>query len=351
MIYAQLPPEIAGATQRLPFYLAMEEHLARNFDGEYFTMWQVEPTVIFGRNQDPGAEVNISYCRENGINFYRRKSGGGCVYADINNIMTAVITSSTAVEATFARYCRTLADTLRKLGLDAEASGRNDILIGGRKVSGNSFLRLPGRSVIHGTLLYDTDPCRMEHALTPSAAKLGAKGVNSVRSHVTTIREHLPELSIGEFRAFLRENLSDSTMTLTTDDVEEIRRIEAPYYSPEWIFSGHTVARSRRGKTAGSVRIEGAGEFTAEVTRRPGGTIAAVNLSGDFFPLADIDASLLSRLRGAKLSPEGIRTALQGVDVSSVIAGLSEQQLINLLIPANSPETDHAGSQTPAKDS
>ena len=178
----------------------MEEHLARNYGGEYFVMWQVLPTVIYGRNQDVRAEVNIPFCIDNNIQFYRRKSGGGCVYADRNNIMTALISSSTEVEATFAEYCRRVAATLRELGLDAEANGRNDIVIGSRKVSGNAFHHLPGRSIVHGTMLYDTDPATMQKALTPSSEKLAAKGVSSVRSHITTIREHLPHLDIEEFK-------------------------------------------------------------------------------------------------------------------------------------------------------
>ena len=93
MIHVKLPDELARAPRRLPFYLAMEEHLARNFSGEYFFMWQVAPTVIFGRNQIIDAEVNLDYCRREGIDTCRRKSGGGCVFADMNNIMFSHITT------------------------------------------------------------------------------------------------------------------------------------------------------------------------------------------------------------------------------------------------------------------
>ncbi|MDY3858472.1 MAG: lipoate protein ligase C-terminal domain-containing protein [Muribaculaceae bacterium] len=327
MIYAELPPEVAATPHSLPFYLAMEEHLARNFTGEYFVMWQVEPTVIFGRNQDPYAEVNLDYCRSNGIQFYRRRSGGGAVYADRNNIMTALITSSTEVESTFAGYCRRLADTLRSLGLDAEASGRNDVLIGGRKVSGNSFHHLPGRSIVHGTMLYDADPDTMDRALTPSDAKLHAKGVSSVRSHITTIREYLPQLSIADFRSYLRQHLSDGVMTLSQADVEEIRRIEAPYYTDEWTFGGHHPRAKR------PVRIEGAGEFIADVAVTPDGRIESLSLTGDFFTLQDVDRCLLDRLRGAPLTHDGIASALGGVNAADVIAGLSNENLITLIIP------------------
>ncbi len=330
MIYVELPPAIAASQQRLPFYLSMEEHLARNYGGEYFVMWQVLPTVIYGRNQDVRAEVNIPFCIDNNIQFYRRKSGGGCVYADRNNIMTALISSSTEVEATFAEYCHRLAATLRELGLDAEANGRNDIVIGSRKVSGNAFHHLPGRSIVHGTMLYDTDPATMQKALTPSTEKLAAKGVSSVRSHITTIREHLPQLGIEEFKDFLRSRLSDSTMTLTDDDVAEIRRIEAPYYDPAWLY-GTTSAQRRHGR----VRIEGCGEFSPEIITDADGIIKSVKLTGDFFPLADIDSGLLRHLRGVALTPEALADALSGIDAGETISGLSNEQLITLLISDN----------------
>ena len=165
MIYASLPDSPGGIARPLPFHLAMEEHLARNYpDGEYFFMWQVEPTVIFGRCQNPFAEVNLDFCRREGIQTYRRKSGGGCIYADMNNIMFSHVTTSGEVTTTFSRYCRMVADTLRLLGLGAATTGRNDVVIGDRKVSGNAFYHLHGRSIVHGTMLYDADPARMSQA-------------------------------------------------------------------------------------------------------------------------------------------------------------------------------------------
>ena len=104
MIHVKLPDELARAPRRLPFYLAMEEHLARNFSGEYFFMWQVAPTVIFGRNQIIDAEVNLDYCRREGIDTCRRKSGGGCVFADMNNIMFSHITTCRSVATTFTDF-------------------------------------------------------------------------------------------------------------------------------------------------------------------------------------------------------------------------------------------------------
>lgn len=337
MIYAYLPENPGGKPRPLPFHLAMEEHLARNYpDGEYFFMWQVEPTVIFGRCQNPFAEVNLDFCRREGIQTYRRKSGGGCVYADMNNIMFSHITSSAEVTTTFSRYCRMVADTLQQLGLDADTTGRNDVVIGDRKVSGNAFYHLHGRSIVHGTMLYDADLPRMSQAITPSQAKLRAKGVSSVRSHVTTIREHLPQLSIGDFKKFCRERLCDSVQEMTPDDISEISRIAREYFTDEWIWGryGDREQSERR-------RINGVGEFSVSTDLLPPPepgmppTIEKINLQGDFFLLSDLDEGLLDRLRGAEFTREGIMDALATASPGDVIAGLTAGDLADLLLGAS----------------
>ena len=141
MIHTTLP---FNQTRRLSFYLAMEEYVARhlNHDDDCFFMWQVNPSVIFGRNQLIEKEVNIDYCKKHHIEMYRRKSGGGCVYADMSNVMFSYITRDENVNFTFNRYINLLVLVLFKMGIDAKANGRNDILIDGKKVSGNAFYHI-----------------------------------------------------------------------------------------------------------------------------------------------------------------------------------------------------------------
>ena len=173
------------------FYLAMEEYLARYTEDEAFFVWQVPPTVIIGRNQVMAAEVNLPYCRANGIRVFRRKSGGGCVYSDRGNLMVSCVMSGKDVPFLFENYIRRLALCLRRAGLEAEVSGRNDILVSGKKVSGNAFFSIHGRNVMHGTLLFDCNPEQLENALTPSGTKLQSKGVSSVRQRVGCLRQFL----------------------------------------------------------------------------------------------------------------------------------------------------------------
>lgn len=326
MKYVTLPD---SATRKLPFYLTMEEYVAARHvekQGDLFFMWQVNPTVIFGRNQLIDREVNLDYCRQHNIETYRRRSGGGCVFADQSNIMFSYITAAGSdVATTFERYTSMVADMLRSLGLPATHTGRNDILIGDRKVSGNAFYHLPGRSIVHGTMLYDTDMAHMLNAITPSQSKLDAKGVASVSSHITTLRDHI-DMDIEQFKAYARHYLcGNDVLSLERGDVERITEMSKPYYSPRWIM-GH----SPKGALTVRRRVEGAGEF--EVTLDiESGVIRTINLGGDFFLLSDIDSQLLAPLEGKQYSRKSIGEAIGHIDVSKIIHGLSTLDFINLL--------------------
>ena len=185
MRHIAFPENIDTVHRRLPFFLATEEWVARFLPaGDYFFSWQVDPTVICGRNQEIDKEVNLHYCRENGIDVVRRRSGGGAVFADRENFMFSFITDGDDVTGEFARYTAMIAGALCELGLDARATGRNDITIGGRKVAGNAFYHLPGRCIAHGTMLYNFDPCHLANALTPSKESSQCRRV----SHVSEMR-------------------------------------------------------------------------------------------------------------------------------------------------------------------
>lgn len=226
---------LTNGVRRLSFYLAMEEYVARCIDEpDCFFLWQVRPTVIFGRNQVMQNEVNIDYCREQGIEMYRRKSGGGCVYADEGNIMLSFVTHSEDVPYTFNRFIGMLLLVLRRLGLEAVGTAHNDVLIDGHKVSGTAFYHLPGRSIVHSTLLYDTNMQHMLSAITPSAEKLQAKGIESVRQRITFLKDYI-SMDIDELKAFIRQTLCNGELLLTETDVSAIERLEQDYLRSEFI--------------------------------------------------------------------------------------------------------------------
>ena len=221
----------------LAFYLAMEEFVAREIEGEAFFVWRVEPTVIYGRNQVLENEVNLEYCREHGVDIVRRKSGGGCVYSDLGNIMVSYISRRGDVSEVFDRYLTSLTEALRSLGVPAEKSGRNDILVEGRKVSGNAFHQLTDRSIVHGTLLYATDLKALTEAIKPPVEKLQRHGVESVRQRVLNLSEYVATMdnpadalkSPEALERYLVEYFTEGQVMLDENDVEKIKLIADTY--------------------------------------------------------------------------------------------------------------------------
>lgn len=325
MIYVSLPEE---KSRPLAFYLAMEEFVARHVDEEHcFFMWQTEPSVIFGRNQLIENEVNTAYCRRHGIRMYRRKSGGGCVYSDMGNVMMSYVTKDENVNFTFNRYVNMVALVLCKLGVEAKATGRNDILIDGRKVSGNAFYHIPGHSIVHGTMLYDTNMRHMVGSITPSDEKLLSKGVESVRQHVALLKDYI-SIGLDDFKRFVRQQLCEGERRLTEADVEQIeRKMREEYLSDAFIYGKnprYTIVRRRR--------IEGVGDFEARMELK-NNIIKEVNLLGDFFLTGDLGA-LLERLKGVPLQAEAIQEALPE-RVDDVVHKLSREQLVEVLTRNN----------------
>jgi lipoic acid synthetase/lipoate-protein ligase A len=233
MKYVALPFQ---EPRRLSFYLAMEEFVARHTDEpDAFFMWQVEPSVIFGRNQVLENEVNVAYCREHGISLYRRKSGGGCVYADMDNLMLSFVTSEENVNFAFNRFVNMVLLVLRKLGIAATGTSHNDIMIGDRKVCGTACYHLEGRSIVHSTMLFDTNMDHMLHAITPSREKLEKKGIESVRQRITLLKDYTTLDSVEALKALIREALCEGERMLTASEVASVEAIEATYLKEEFI--------------------------------------------------------------------------------------------------------------------
>ena len=284
MLYITLPDK---RVRRLSFYLAMEEYVAKHVKADdCFFMWQVEPSVIFGRNQLIENEVNLEFCRKHNIQTYRRKSGGGCVYADMNNVMFSYITSEEQVGFTFNRYINMVVHTLQRLGVDASPSGRNDVMIGDKKVSGNAFYKIPGRSM------------------------------DFLKNHIS--------LSLPEFMAFVHDHLCDEDYMLRENDVQQIERMEQEYLSDEFIYGKnphYTIIKKRR--------IEDVGDFEARIELK-NGIIKNVNLMGDYFLIGDLDEGLLNKLKGVPLEAEAI---------SCILPDRIDDIIMNLLNPPAKPNT------------
>jgi lipoyltransferase/lipoate-protein ligase len=328
MIYVSLPSD---EIRQLSFYLALEEYVARQLaPADYFFMWQVKPSVIFGRNQLIENEVNLDYCRSHNIQMFRRKSGGGCVYADMNNVMMSYITADDQVGFTFNRYISMVVLMLQKLGIDASGSRRNDVMIGNKKVSGTAFYKPvartehhPGRSIVHGTMLYDTDMLNMVGSITPSSAKLLSKGVASVRQRVALLKDYTT-LTLDEFKDHVRKTLCDGELMLTDDDIQHVQEIEKEYLSDDFIYGKnpqYTIVKKRR--------IEGVGEFEARIALK-NGVIQRVNLMGDYFLVGDLDHGLLDILKGVPLTRSALWSRLPD-RIDDIIMNLMTEDFVRLL--------------------
>ena len=322
MEYISFGPADVG--RPLSFYLAAEEYVARHVEADdCFFMWRVEPSVIFGRNQLIENEVNTDYCREHDIKMYRRKSGGGCVYADMGNVMLSYITREENVNFTFNRYMNTLVLVLYKMGIEAKATGRNDILIDGKKVSGNAFYHIPGRSIVHGTLLYDTQMENMAAAITPSQAKLESKGVESVRQHVALLKEHTA-MPLTDIMAFFRAQLCHGETILDSKAIDEIESIERGYLDDSFIYG-----RNPRYSVVRMQRIEGVGDIEVRMEMK-NGIIKQMELLGDFFVVGDIDA-ITHALRNVALERTALDAALP-THLDNIILHLDKASFIDMLL-------------------
>lgn len=204
-------------------------------ESEGFFMWQVAPSVIFGRNQVVENEVNVDYCREHGISMYRRKSGGGCVYADMDNLMLSYISEGENVGLAFNRFVNMVLLVLRKLGIEATGTSHNDVMIGDHKVCGTACYHVSGKSIVHSTMLYDTNMQHMTNAITPSKEKLQKKGIESVRQRITLLKDYTTLESVEALKTFIRETLCVGERMLAEQEVREIEVLEQSYLREEFI--------------------------------------------------------------------------------------------------------------------
>lgn len=214
----------------LTFYLATEEFLADQAqpDGEeLFFTWSVDPTVIIGRHQVLENEVDLPYCHKNGIQIVRRKSGGGAVYSDRGNLMLSFVTPQQHPQTQFERFLTLISGVLKQLGLPAVTTAHNDILVNGRKVSGNALFSKPTGTIVHGTLLLDSDVDELQRCLTPPKEKLQKHGVQSVRQRVITLHE----LGCTDDARTLSHlhSICSTSRRLTDQEIEQIQEIEKTF--------------------------------------------------------------------------------------------------------------------------
>ena len=324
MKYILLPKP--DTIHQLPFYFAVEEYVARHYtNDDYFMGWRVNPTVMLGRNQLIDNEVNTDYCKEHKIDIFRRKSGGGCIYADKGCIQFSYISRAVNANEAFAQYMHRMVELLRGLNINAQLSGRNDILIDDTKVSGCAFYQLSNRSVLHNSLLFDTQLDHLSNALTPAKEKLQSKGVASVRQRVTNVATYT-QLDILNFMDYIRQEMcGKEVLELTEKDMKGIAEIEKELSSDDFVYG-----KNPKYSLVRKHRFEGVGTLEAHIELK-NNIIGSINMVGDYFLLGDIDHDFLSLLKGCTFTREAVEERLDGIDLSTIIRGLKLRQFLRLL--------------------
>jgi len=295
-----------------------------------FYLWRNRPSVIIGLNQNAYGEVNLTYLEEHGIALARRVTGGGAVYHDLQNLNYTIVGRSADLDRDYPGYLHLFCDALRSLGVPAELSGRNDILVDGRKVSGYAKRVWHDRLMIHGTLMYDVDLETLKEALSVPGSKFEtASGIASVHARVLNLRNLLPQFhDIVELQAALQEILAagDTELLLEEAQQAEIDRIAREKFATrEWNLGRSPLTTFHRSRkfSCGTV------EVLLGVER---GVITDIHFSGDFLgnrPAGELSAALL----GCAYDPAVLREKLESAGVSSFFDGLGPEELATLICP------------------
>lgn len=307
--------------------LALEEYVLRNAQpGEDLLLFYINgPSIIIGRHQNTLEEINRDYVKQHGIHVVRRLSGGGAVYHDLGNLNFSFITDALPENfRNFKKFTDPVVRALAELGVPAELSGRNDILVDGRKISGNAQYMSKGRMASHGTLLFDSDLSNVSEALRVHGSKISSKGIKSVRSRVANISEFLTTpMTVEAFRRFLLRHIFEGAdpvpeLSVLPEDWAAVRQLaDERYRSWDWTYGNSPDFNvEKRQRFA-------AGEIDARLDIQQG-VIRSVKFYGDFFSEVEPDV-LAQRLVGLRYDRQDITQALQNETIERYFSGMDLQ--------------------------
>ncbi|WP_125546368.1 lipoate--protein ligase [Levilactobacillus lindianensis] len=322
--------------------LATEQYLMNNkkFDEPLVLFYYEGPCIIVGRNQNTLEEINQKYVEEQGITVTRRLSGGGAVYQDLGNLCFSFVVDSDSEEfGDFKSFVQPIVDALHAMGATtAEVSGRNDILVDGKKFSGNAMYSHSGKTFSHGTLMLDVDQDVIAHALNVPADKMKSKGIKSVRSRVTNLKPFLAsqyqDLTVPEFRDTLLKELfhvddlakiADKEVQIADSEQAAIDKIFNDYYANwDWVYgnSPEFTVKKRQHFTAGT--IDARLMITAS-------KIEKITFFGDFFGPGDA-TELADKLAGVRYDRKDVAAVLNSVDTQQYFNGIDTADVIDLLV-------------------
>lgn len=313
--------------------LAMEEYVLRQLPREedYLIFYINEPSIIIGRNQNTMEEIHPQYVEEHGIHVVRRLSGGGAVYHDLGNLNFSFVTNDDGRSFhNYRKFTEPVVQALRKLGVEAELTGRNDLQVGERKISGNAQFSFKGRMFSHGTLLFDSNMDNVASALNANPEKFVSKSSKSVRSRVANISEFLKEpLTITKFKDKLLESIFDGSTPkeypLTDEDWSAIRKLaDERYRNWDWNYGRSPEFNVRK------VKRLSAGTFDIRLVVEKGKIENAV-LYGDFFGVGDAK-EFANKLIGVRYDAKSLASFLDSVDLTHYFGQVTREEWLDLLL-------------------
>jgi lipoate---protein ligase len=318
--------------------LAIEEYVLNHLnivdDNSYLLFYINQPSIIIGRNQNTIEEINTDYVEENNIIVVRRLSGGGAVYHDLGNLNYSFLTVDDGNSfANFAKFTQPVIEALKKLGVNAELSGRNDIQIEGKKISGTAQFAKKGRMFSHGTLMLNSELDAVASALKVKAEKIQSKGIKSVRSRVANISDFLDKkITMEEFKELILksifnvEDVADVPQyKLTEEDWKVINEIsENRYQKWEWNYG-----KSPAFDIQNSKRFEGVGSIDVRLDVDKG-VISDCKIFGDFFGLGEVK-DIEDKLKGTRYDRESIEEALKDVNIQHYFGKITLDDFVKLV--------------------
>lgn len=309
---------------------AIEEYLLKETSDSHFMLWRNRPTILLGKNQDAFAELNFEYVENNDIDIVRRLSGGGTVFCDLGNMQYSLITDiGKGDQNSFIKFSKPVVEALKSLGLKAEFTGRNDILIEGKKISGNAQYKYKNRIIHHGTILFDVNMDMLAGSINSRPVKFINKSVKSVSSRVGTIKEYLPDYSVEKFMDYLKNYVIDYYGIKTTDELtpellEKSERYITRFRDPKWNLG-------KRYTDSIEMTVKYPFGLVEYKLRMDGGRIIDIDFLGDFFSDLEIE-NLRKVLIGTEVKPDALREIIKDVDINRYINGMNNEILISDLV-------------------
>ena len=313
------------------FNLALEEHILKNknLKEDIVFLWKNTPTIVVGNNQNTIEEINMPFVNEKEIKVVRRLSGGGAVYQDLGNLnFTFLKRLEKPSNLEIKKFALPVVEALNKLGVPAELTGRNDITVEGKKISGNAQRLFRNKLLHHGTLLFDAELEIMAKVLQVGLDKVQSKGIKSIRSRVTNIKPYLAQQrNIEEFReSILRELFQGEIIKqyfLSEDDLRKINKLVNDKYNTwEWNFgySPPYSIRNTRRFPGGKV------ELFLDVEK---GILKNCQIFGDFLSLCDI-SEIEKKLKNKRYESETIERTLSKFDLKYYFGELTLPEIMTV---------------------